>query len=347
QWILTASFGLATVAPVYAQSVNSHIMLLAVSTWMMLGIIGLKNLASSAGDRPVFSSFNLCMVGLGTLSGLAYSIDLGTGPMLFGVTFMYVIYRCRQWQPVALFFMAALPWLALHHAVNYAVGGSWKPANAIAEHFLWPGCPFSQENMTGSWAHGGLLHFLTYAAQMLLGNHGFLGHNLPLLVGVIAGIVMLKRRHPETPEVVWAFACSMLTWLVYAWHSNNYSGNCCTIRWFVPLLAQGYFVLALALRRSSGYQAHIVFFSIWGAFQVGMMWWEGPWMMRMVPGYWGIQGAVLVSYVVYIVWRAERRMPPDEMIHLPRAHHADTTHHYLGRRHWRLRSTHRSNAAAR
>ena len=66
--------------------------------------------------------------------------------------------------------MAALPWVALHHIVNYAVGGTFKPANAVPEYFDWPGCAFNPQNMTGSWQHAGVADFLIYAAALLLGK---------------------------------------------------------------------------------------------------------------------------------------------------------------------------------
>ena len=50
-------------------------------------------------------------------------------------------------------------------------------------------------------------------------------------------------------------------WLVYAALSNNYGGVCCTIRWFVPLLAPAYFWLALLLRDLPQYRIDFVVLS--------------------------------------------------------------------------------------
>ncbi len=50
---------------------------------------------------------------------------------------------------MSLFVLGALPWLVLHHALNYAIGGTFQPANANPEYFCWPGSPFSARNLTG------------------------------------------------------------------------------------------------------------------------------------------------------------------------------------------------------
>ena len=53
--------------------------------------------------------------------------------------------------PFFTFVLAALPWFVLHHVLNYAIGGTVKPANANPEYFRWPGSPFAVGNLTGSW----------------------------------------------------------------------------------------------------------------------------------------------------------------------------------------------------
>ena len=144
---LTASFGLATVALTYTRHVNNHILLLGVATLLLLGLTWLGH-DSRAGRVPW-----LRLLGLGTLAGLGYTIDLGAGPVLLACTMGVVAYRTRRFRPVAAFVLAALPWVAVHHAVNYAIGGTFKPANAVVEYLQWPGSPFTPQNMTGIWNH--------------------------------------------------------------------------------------------------------------------------------------------------------------------------------------------------
>src|SRR5207253_10952685 len=62
---------------------------------------------------------------------------LGAGPPLLVCALALVAWRCRSWRALAVCGLAAVPWLALHHAVNYATGGTFKPANAVPEYFLW------------------------------------------------------------------------------------------------------------------------------------------------------------------------------------------------------------------
>src|SRR5262249_33695007 len=153
----------------------------------------------------------------------------------------------------------------LHHAVNYAVGGTFKPANAVADYFNWPGCTFNANNMTGGWQHPSVWHFLGYSAELLAGKKGFVGHNPALYLLPVALVVLVRCRPAEWPELLLAFFWSGGTWLTYGATSNNASGLCCSIRWFVPLLASGYFVLALLLREAPHYHADILVLSGWGA----------------------------------------------------------------------------------
>ncbi|HTU92642.1 MAG TPA: hypothetical protein VMF69_21350 [Gemmataceae bacterium] len=302
--LLTASFALATVALPYARQVNNHVLLLAVASALVLGIAGLP---PSGGKRQPFTH----IAALGFLAGLGYTIDLGDGPVILLCTAGVVLIEPFRRVPKAsvdirarlrnaakrtfIFAAAALPWLILHHALNYAIGGSFKPANANPEYFRWPGSPFVAGNLTGSWIHPHAGSFLLYAASMLAGKRGFLGHNLPLFLTIPALFVLLWHHREIRREVLWAAGCCAGVWLLYAATSNNSSGQCCTIRWFVPLLAPAYFVLALLLRHYPRYRLDLLLLSGWGTLLVMLMR-EGPWMGGMVPFFWPIQAATLGSW---------------------------------------------------
>jgi hypothetical protein len=303
--LLTASLALATLALPYAQHVNNHILLLAVASGMVLGVAGLRR---ERGDGGV--SWRRCAA-LGFLAGLGYTIDLGTGPVILLCTAVLVLMNSKQgvrnrfrlprrkWflTPFFAFVLAALPWLVLHHALNYAIGGTFKPSNANPEYFRWPGSPFAVGHLTGSWIHSNVGAFLLYAASMLAGKRGFLGHNLPLFLTIPAVFVLLRRHREVRPEALWAVGCCGGTWLLYAATSNNSSGQCCSIRWFVPLLAPAYFVLVLFLQRYPRYGLDFLLLTGWGALLVQLMR-EGPWMGRMVPFFWPIQAAALCSWAL-------------------------------------------------
>src|SRR5439155_14738078 len=180
--------------------------------------------------------------------------------------------------------------VASHHALNYLIGGTWKPANANPEYLSWPGSPFDAGTMTGGWNHAGVSAFALYAVDLLVGKRGFLGHNLALYLGVPAVLLRLrshsrKRRRGESPELALAMGWCVGVWLLYAATSTNYSGACCSVRWFVPLLAPGYYILAVFLRDHPRFRPDFVVLSVWGAAMAPLMWWKGPWMLRMVPQY--------------------------------------------------------------
>jgi hypothetical protein len=299
--LLTASFGLATIALPYARHANNHILLLAVTAWLTADVARL----------PAFlRQHNLpwgTLTRMGFLAGLGYTIDLGAGPILLAATTALIAVRFRRMAAVALFLCPALPWLLLHHALNYAVGGSWRPANALPEHFHWPGSPFHAGNLTGSWPHDGLGSFPLYAASMLFGKRGFIGHNLPLFLVLPAAVVLLRRCRTRRPEVLWALGCCSGVWLLYAASSNNSSGQCLSIRWFLPLLAPTYFVIALLVRRFRSYRAPFLLLTGWSVLLLSGMG-EGPWSRHAVPGFWVIQLAALASWGVQhlsaIFWRS-------------------------------------------
>jgi hypothetical protein len=291
--LLAASLGLSTVALAYTRHVNSHILLLGVTAPLLVCLVGL------ADEVRVGRLSRWRLVGIGSLAGLGYSIDLGAGPAILAATMVLVAYRVRAFRPVALCVLAALPWIVAHHGVNYAIGGVWRPANAVPAYLVGAGGGFTSQNMTGGWHHPNVGAFLLYAAALLFGKRGFFGHNLPLFLTLPAVFFLIRRRPRELPEILCALAWSIGTWLVYAAGSTNSSGLAASIRWFVPLLAPAYFLVALFLRERPEYRADFIILSAWGLVMAALMWWKGPWMPRMVPFFWPVQGAALLTWLMY------------------------------------------------
>jgi hypothetical protein len=272
--LLAASLGLATVALPYTRQINAHIWLLGVTAALMLNLAGLAEEAQTGRVRWPR------LLAVGTLAGLGYAIEGGAGPVLFACTLALVAWRCWRVGPVAVCLLAALPWLVLHHALNYAIGGTFKPANAVPEYFNYPGAAFDATTLTGTWNHNSIEDFLRYARKLLIGKRGFINANLPLFLAVPALVFLLLRRTPQWPEVLYATALSGGIWLLYALFSVNYSGWCCSIRWFVPLLAAAYYVLAVFLRSYPRYGWDLLVLSGWGAVVAWLMWKGGPWEGR-------------------------------------------------------------------
>ncbi|HYV35155.1 MAG TPA: hypothetical protein VE988_05590 [Gemmataceae bacterium] len=293
--VLTASFGLATIAVIYVQHVNNHILLLGVAAALMLQA---AQLAESSAWRRVLL--------LGFLAGLGYTIDLGAGPPLLFCTGLLIVWTCpRRLAAGGLFVAGSVPWLALHHAVNYAVGGTFGPANAVPEYFNWDGCPFHGAALTGTWHHESFADFAVYAVALLFGKHGFVGHN-PALFLLFPATIFLWGQRSKKPALLLAAAWCFGTWLIYAVTSRNYSGACCSIRWFVPLLAPAYFALAVILAQRPRWRADFLLLSAWGTVLMSLAWLQGPWDGHMAPGFWPILGAGLLSWM-WLPWRRNRQ----------------------------------------
>jgi hypothetical protein len=312
--LLTASFALATVALPYARHVNNHILLLGVLAALMTDMAGVAHgvpptLPSppAGGEGRVGGTWGR-MLRLGVLAGLSYTIDVGTGPLLLGGAAVWVLVRCRRPAALTMFALAAAPWVVLHHGLNYMIGGTLGPANANPAYFDWPGSPFNAQSMTGVWGHADVLSCILYALDLLGGKQGFLGHNLMLGLA-IAGCLQLRlcrRPSADRPEAILAVVWCVGTWLLYSVSSTNHSGVCCSVRWFVPLLAPAFYILAIWLRDCPPAQRRdFVILSGWGAALGALMWWAGPWTPHRIPGYWAIQVASLTSLLasIYLRWR--------------------------------------------
>ena len=319
--LVTASLAFATVALPYVRHINNHIVLLAVVMLLMLELDHLAELrgpnsnhqghkehkerAAICGahfdrSRLWTLDFGLRTAAAGFLAGLAYTFDLGLGPVLLICTTGLVAYRTGSIAALACYSLAALPCLAAHHVVNYVTGGTVGPANSVAEYLAWPGSPFSATNMTGGWAHGDIGHFALYTAALLIGKHGFVSYNLPHFLATVGLIVLLRRRRPETPELLFAAAFAGGTWLIYGALSNNYAGPCCSVRWFVPLLASGWYVLVLLLGERPAVARELGVLSLFGAALSACLWWRGPWEGRVPLVLWPLNGLAIVGWVIAI-----------------------------------------------
>jgi hypothetical protein len=251
----------------------------------------------AASDRPATAE----LVTLGLLGGAAYTADFGIGPHLLLISLGVARWRYANLSAVAIVAAAAAPLVILHHALNFAIGGTLAPASTIPEYFAWPGSIFDATSLTGRWNHPTMEAALRYGFELLFGKHGFVFHNTPLLLAAPALAIVWHRRQTmeEWPTVVGACAFVATTWVTYAALSTNFAGVSASIRWFVPWLAPVYFVLCVWLHTVR--QAWIPFAALSGigAIIIFSMWPKGPWMRVDVPLY-SVWAAVAVSIV--IVW---------------------------------------------
>ncbi len=293
----TLSFAFATFAPAYTRHVNGHMMLLAVTSAVVLQMVHTHEAEGSV--RPPWRR----IAGLGALGGAAFCLDPGSGPLLVFVLVAYVAWRYRRCGPVIVLAASASPLVIGQLWLNVRIGGVLLPTNMVPAYSEWPGSAFNAQNLTGFCRHSPF-EFLVYAAALLFGKHGFAGHNLPLLLLIQALPNLIRRPFAGRIEALLTLGWCGATWLLYAALSDNHGGACCSVRWFVPFLAPAYFALAIDLRmrnRQSGFQA----LSGWGALMAAIMWWKGPWASRMVPGYWLIVAAALLTWLAIHVRRRQ------------------------------------------
>lgn len=317
RWLLTLSFALATTGLIYVQHVNNHVLFLGIASLLTLVVLQFATDAQQGTFR--WSR----LAGIGALAGAAYAVDMGLGPPLLAATFFLVAWRTRRLTACCWFVAAALPWVMLHHAVNWMIGGTLQPAASVPEYLAWEGSPFSSATMTGQLNHATPLEALSYGLQMLIGRRGFLLHNLPLFLLVptllaplaraskvgAGGTAVQKGELSFTPEMIWSWSWCALGGLVYAMSSNNYSGACLTVRWFVPFLAAAYFLMALQMR-AQRWIAPLLVLSLGGVVLMALAWKNGPWALRGVPGFWFVVAATFGGWL-WVIVRQRRIVSPE------------------------------------
>jgi hypothetical protein len=258
-WV-TASFGIATLAPVYSRQVNSQMLALGVVAAIFL-------LVSSGRWRPIM---------LGFLVGMTYAIDMGLGPVLIIAVLLYCLFKWRDLKSPALCILGMLPFALLHHWFNYRIGGTIGPAGANAQYFNYPGSAFSAENMTGVLFRGSIADLLEWSFGLLIGPRGFLLYNLPLLLPPF-GIMSAWRKFPQRrPELLFAALICAGTWTLYSIAATT-TGLSASIRWFVPLLAPAFFGLAIMLQARPSLLDQFKVLTQFGALLTAVLFWTGPW----------------------------------------------------------------------
>lgn len=313
-----AAFALATVLPAYTRSANNHIAQLgAVAAACAL----LCRIADRAAEgRTAW----LALLGTGFVTGFAYNLDFGIGPPFVAAVLAIVALRTRRALPVLVCALGAVPCVIAGHAINFAIGGDWlKPLNMNPEYLAWPGSPFAT-TMTGIVRTRYFAQFL-YTLDLLFGKKGFLTHNPPLLLAVTAGALVLLRGAPRSHggvaahgrparhrvELIALTAWCVVGWLMYGVLSKNHGGACVSVRWFVPFLVPGFWVLAAVLKERPEFRPDFVALAVWGLALSASAWLVGPWWMRVVPGYWWVFGGALLTWgaVRWVESRAGRKPP--------------------------------------
>lgn len=299
--LLTFLFVFGTTALPYAQHVNNHIMLMAVASGLFLQLL--------IGEQEGWRLPALIRAGL--LAGIVYTIDLGAGPPLTALTLGYLAWQMRSFRTL-LAVAAAVPWIAFHHVVNYAIGGTLIPANAVPAYLDWPGSPFSSQNATGGWAHSSPIKLVLYAFDMMLGKKGFLGHNLLLFLVVFSLPLLIRRKYADRRIVLLGLLWSLMTWLLYAATSTNLSGGCVSIRWFVPLLVPGFLAIAIIVREERSRWKELYLLAGGGLLLAAIMADRGPWFQKILPMYWVIYPGTVACWLA-VRWNTNSAVNDSDM----------------------------------
>ena len=298
-WYL-ASFVMATVALPYTRHLNNGILLLGIA----MPLCVLIGQLTEAADDPWSRRGRPALIGL--LTGLGYTIDLGIGPALVLATVGFTWWQLGAGIRWLMVMLGMIPGMAVHHALNYAIGGTLMPANATLEYLQFPGSPFNAHTATGGMKHS-LPGLILYGADLLVGKKGFLTHNWPLFLATLGAIRIAWEQPRHRAVLGFCLGWAGLSWLAYAATSTNLSGVCASIRWFVPLLAPGYLALAIVLREHPRYRRDLVWLSLIGCGMTALMMAFGPWMPRLVPGLWGWVAVAGVGWAVIRMNDSPRR----------------------------------------
>jgi len=236
------------------------------------------------------------LVAAGACAGFGFTIDQASGAPLLALATVVVFLRTRGLTSTAIFLAGALPWVVAHLGVNYAVGGVLVPLNMVPEYLRWPGSPFDESNMTGVARHT-LLGLVDYLRELLIGESGFLIFNLPLLLAVVMGWLAVVRSVPDRLELATMIAWSVIVVAVYAVLSDNLGGFCLSIRWFVPLLVPGFWVLARLLVECPTLRIDFTVLAAIGFVVSGWSWPCGPWLMEEQPSILSLARAAVIAWI--------------------------------------------------
>jgi hypothetical protein len=299
-----ATFALGTVLPTYTRSANNHVAQLGAVAAVCVLLCRIAD--RTAEGRTAWGS----LLGVGFVAGFAYNLDFGIGPPLVLAVLAAAALRTRRLLPVVVCGLGMLPCVAAGHAINFVIGGDWlRPLNMHPEYLAWPGSPFDT-TMTGVLRPRPVAQAL-YTLDLLFGKKGFLTHNPPLLLAVAAGVLVLRRAPRDPREQLTHGAWCVVGWLMYGVLSKNHGGACVSIRWFVPFLVPGFWLLAKVLAERPTFRRDFVALAAWGLVLSASAWTVGPWWMRIVPGYWWVFGGSLITWglVRYFAPRAKTEVP--------------------------------------
>jgi hypothetical protein len=146
----------------------------------------------------------------------------------------------------------------------------------VPEYLAWEGSPFDESNMTGVWRHTPE-SLAGYTFDLLFSPRGFLVCNPPLLLGAACGWLALRDRLPDRIELAALLAWCASVVGVYALLSDNFGGGSLSVRWFVPFVVPGFWLLAKLIAARPSFRVEFALLGLVGVVIGAIMWPVGPW----------------------------------------------------------------------
>jgi hypothetical protein len=129
-------------------------------------------------------------------------------------------------------------------------------------------------------------------------------------------VLVVKRAARDRLELLALGAWCAMGWAMYGALSKNHGGHCVSIRWFVPFLAPGFWLLAKVLAERPEFRRDFVLLSAWGAVLSAGAWSVGTWHPRNVPFYWWVFGGSLLTWAA-LRWHMTRAKREPAALKLP------------------------------
>jgi hypothetical protein len=219
----------------FSRGLNNHIVAVPVVLAMLVCI----EKARGGSATPAMMAL------LGLLGGALYALDPVVGALLLVSGAVLSLHRGSAMDVTWIAAGALLP-ILLHHWMNYRIGGTLKPFGSIPEYFAYPGSYFSRDSITGIWQYRDFRSWTHYLVGLLWGHKGLFRADLTLLFLLPALFVLFRRGGRLRPLGFVGLGVFSITLLFYSVVSNNFSGGVCSIRWFLPLIPLGYYLIAVA-----------------------------------------------------------------------------------------------------
>lgn len=185
--------------------------------------------AARQGATPRWRHFAVA----GLFGGLAPALDLGAVFVSVAVG-LYLL--TTDWRATLRWLApAAVPPVALHFSLTWAVAGRLLPVYLDRQAYLYPGSYWHSPADMDALAEPRLL----YVSNMLVGHHGLFTMTPLLVLALVALASSLARRDAHHREAAVVGGALVVLVVFYTLTTGNYGGTCVGFRWLMivtPLL---------------------------------------------------------------------------------------------------------------